>query len=160
MHRQIPNQKPSLVITFLFSLLVVAGPRCVFASDNLCLDVNVAQTATLTSGSTSTGIIRHGGILTGSTADTFTSALVATPDPDTFSFTDTFTFTTKAGTLTTSDVSLFDTTHLLYTSIQRISSGTGIFVGATGTLFSSGSSTDGINFTDTFIGQLCLALRG
>jgi hypothetical protein len=153
------TRKLGVAIGLVLTLALMVSSQRALAFGNPCLEVYVNQTASLTSATTTTGTIPHGGILTGTTTDTFTSALVATPDPDAFSFTDTFTITTRGGTLTSSDVTIFDTTHLLFSSIQRVSSGTGIFAGATGTLFSSGSSTDGVNFTDKIIGQICFAFH-
>jgi hypothetical protein len=159
MNRTTLKGKLSTTIVLFATLALITWSQRAWAGNHVCLPVYVNQTATLTSSTTSTGTIPSGGILTGTTADLFTSALTATPNPDTFSFTDTFTFTTKLGTLTTSDVSIFNTTALVYSSIQQISNGTGIFTDATGTLYSSGSSTNGVNFTDVFIGQVCLVLQ-
>jgi hypothetical protein len=95
--------------------------------------------------------------LKGSTTDQFDSAPAATPDPNTVSFTDTLTITTGHGSLADSDVTIFNPSLGVFSTISRVANGTGVFAGATGTLFISGSSTDGVNFKDRIIGTLCLA---
>jgi hypothetical protein len=143
----------SLSMAALVSMLVVSTR---YAAAAECKTVTADQTATLPSATTTTGVITHGGFLNGTTTDTFTSALTATPDPSMFSFTDTLIISAKGGTLTDTDVTIYNLSLNAFSTISQISSGTGEFAGATGTLFISGSSTDDINFTDKIVGQLCL----
>jgi hypothetical protein len=139
------------------TLVLTALSQVAFATDEQCKKVDADQDVTVTGPGTTTGTITRGGILNGTTSDVFTSGFTPTPDPDTFSYTDTLTITTDQGMLTTSDVGIFDIARGVFSSIARITSGTGIFAGATGTFFISGSTTDGIHFQDRIIGQICLA---
>lgn len=148
--------KQSFVAAAIWGLALALPTHWAVAGGNACLDVAAVQNVTVTSPTTTTGTITHGGILNGTTADEFTSALTATPDPDTFSFTDQLVITARGGTLTDSDVTIFNTTLGVFSTISPVGTGTGIFKGATGTLFISGSSTDGVHFTDKIIGQICL----
>ena len=147
--------KQALVTTAILGLATILPAGQAMAGGNVCFDVLANQNVTVTSPTTTTGTITQGGILNGTTADEFTSALTATPDPNTFSFTDQLTITTKRGTITDSDVTIFNTAQGLFSTISPISHGTGIFKGTTGTLFISGSSTDGVHFTDQIVGQIC-----
>jgi len=140
----------------LVAVLLIATSVARLAAASECQNVNADQTAMLTSPSTTAGTITHGGFLDGATTDTFTSALTATPDPNTFSFTDTLTITTKEGTLTDTDVTIYNLLLNAFSTISQISSGTGELADASGNLFISGSSTDGINFVDKIIGKVCL----
>jgi hypothetical protein len=149
--------KRSLTIATLLGLVLVIPAHRASAGGNECKDVRADQTATVTSATATTGTITHGGILNGTTADLFTSALIATPDPNTFSFTDTLTITSaRGGTLTDNDVTIYNLTLAVFSTISPISNGTGVLAGATGTLFVSGSSTDGVHFKDKIVGQICL----
>jgi hypothetical protein len=69
------------------------------------------------------------------------------------------TITTDRGTLINNDVTIFDPVLRVFSTISKISSGTGIFKGATGTLFISGSSTDGVHYEDRIIGEIHLVLE-
>ena len=144
-----------LVFGFVTGVLSLA-PQPLSAND--CKAVDADQEATLTTPLTTTGSITRGGILNGTTADAF-DPLSITPTivPTTIAFTDTLTITTDQGTLTTSDQSLFDTVAGVFSTIAKITGGTGIFAGATGTLFISGYTTNGTDFQDRIIGEICLA---
>ena len=149
--------KQSFATAALLGLALITPAHRALAGGNACKDVRADQTATVTSGTTTIGTIARGGILNGTTADLFTSALTATPDSNTFSFTDTLTITAdRGGTLTDSDVTIYNLALGVFSTISPISNGTGILAGATGTLFISGSSTDGVNFADKIVGQICL----
>lgn len=108
-------------------------------------------------GATTDGIVTNGGFLNGTTHAVFTSGFTSTPDPTTFSFTADLTITTDKGILTLSAVGIFDVVNGVFTDISRVvgSESTGIFEGATGILFISGKTTDGINFEDVIIGEIC-----
>ena len=126
---------------------------------SVVLRVDAAQDVTILSATTTSGKIKNGGLLNGTTSDQFTGAPMATGDPNTAAFTDALTITTDHGTLINDDVTIFDTKLLVFSTISNISSGTGIFKGATGTLFISGSSTDGVHYEDRIIGEIRLVMR-
>ncbi|HLW71767.1 MAG TPA: hypothetical protein VKS22_14225 [Candidatus Binataceae bacterium] len=152
--------KRSLTMGAVAALALIIPAHRALAGGSECKDVSADQSATVTSATTTTGTITHGGILNGTTADLFTSSLTATPDPNTFSFTDTLTITSnRGGTLTDSDVTIYNLALGVFSTISPVSNGTGSLTGATGTLFISGSSTDGVNFTDKIVGQICLPER-
>ena len=66
------------------------------------------------------------------------------------------TYTTDDGTLTISDVSVFDTTRGTFAGVGRITEGTGRFAGATGDIFTTGHvSPDGLSFTTDMTGEIC-----
>jgi hypothetical protein len=145
-------------LTSSMLLAVVAGQT--FSSSllrpGIALNINADQDVTITSATTTTGTIRHGGVLNGTTADVFTSIPVAVGGGSTLALTDTLTITAEHGTLNCSDVTLFNPTQRVFTTICTISSGTGIFKGANGTLFISGTSTDGIHYEDKVTGQITI----
>jgi hypothetical protein len=124
----------------------------------IVLNINADQDVTITSATTTTGTIRHGGILNGTTADVFASTPVAIGGGGALALTDTLTITAGHGTLIGSDVTLFNPTQRVFTTISTISGGTGIFKGASGTLFISGTSTDGVHYEDKITGQITIFL--
>src|SRR5262245_59592036 len=68
------------------------------------------------------------------------------------------TYTTDDGTLTISDVSVFDTPRGTFAGIGRVTSGTGRFAGATGDIFTTGHvAPDGLSFTTDVTAEICLA---
>jgi len=154
MKTKLTNGAFTLITLLTLSLMVL--PQCMLAADEQCKKVDADQDVTVTGPGTTAGTITRGGILNGTTSDIFTSGFTPTPDPSTFSFTAMLTITTDMGTLTTSDVGIFDVVSGVFSEIARVTSGTGTFAGATGTLFISGSTTDGIHFQDRIIGQICL----
>ena len=65
-------------------------------------------------------------------------------------------YTTDDGTLTISDVSVFDTERRTFAGIGYITEGTGRFAGATGDVFTNGRvSADGLSFTTDMTAQIC-----
>lgn len=146
--------KLSIVASVVLLLCVFAPMEATGASPK-CKPVRADQRVTITGPATTEGTITNGGILNGTTRATFTSAFTPTPDPNAFSFTTTLTITTNKGTLTTSDVGVFDTARGVFADIARVSGGTGDFAGATGTLFITGTTTDGVHFDDEITGTLC-----
>jgi hypothetical protein len=78
-------------------------------------------------------------------------------EPDsTLSYAGDLQITTRFGNLTISDVGIWDQMSLVYTEVQRVVMGTGIYAGATGTLFSSGSTPGGTAVDGLIRGTLCL----
>lgn len=147
----------STVLVFTVALLFVClMPPSSYANDAHCKDISANQSVTANGDGTTDGTITQGGILNGQT-HFVTSSFSATSDPTVFFLTGNLTITTNKGTLTTSDVSIFDFANLLFTDIARITGGTGDFSGATGVLFISGKTTDGVHFQDKIIGNICLA---
>lgn len=126
---------------------------------SVVLRVDAEQDVTILSATTTSGNINNGGILNGTTSDQFTGAPMPTGDPNTIAFTDALTITTDHGTLINDDVTIFNPILRVFSTISNISSGTGIFKGATGTLFISGSSVDGVHYEDRIIGEIGLVLK-
>ena len=109
---------------------------------------------------TTSGTITQGGKLNGRTQAIFTSAFTPTPDPNTFSFTDDLTITTRKGVLKTHNVGIFDAATGLFSVINRIdaNASTGDFAGATGVLYINGKTTDGgATFQAEITGEICFA---
>jgi hypothetical protein len=75
--------------------------------------------------------------------------------PSTLSYSGLLTITTHRGTLTLRDTGIFDTAAGLFASRDVIVGGTGIFEGATGHVFFSGTGTS--EFDSTALGEICLA---
>jgi hypothetical protein len=154
----------SLLAASLILFSVVSYGQASTGSDttpapSVVLSVDAEQDVTILSATTTSGTIKHGGILNGTTSDQFTGTPMATGDPNTIAFTDVLTITTDRGTLINNDVTIFDPLLRVFSTISKISSGTGIFKGATGTLFISGSSTDGVHYEDRIIGEIHLVLE-
>jgi hypothetical protein len=117
----------------------------------------------VSNGPGTTGRITNGGILNGRTQLFFTSDVLPTPDPTTISYTTDFTVTTNRGVLKTHNVGIFDFATGLFSEIARIdpNASTGVFARATGSLFTSGKTTDGgATFRSKISGEICLAHRG
>lgn len=110
---------------------------------------------------TTNGTITQGGQLNGTNQAVFTSMFTATPDPNTFSFTDDDSITTyHNGVLKTHNVAIFDMATGLFTAIARIdpNTSTGNFAGATGVLYINGKTTDGgATFQAEITGEICYA---
>ncbi len=109
---------------------------------------------------TFSGTITQGGQLNGTVQAVFTSVFTPTPDPTTFSFTDTLSLTTNKGSLSTRNIGIFDVAAGLFGAIDRIdpNAGTGDFAGATGVLYLNGKTTDGgATFQAEITGEICFA---
>ena len=74
--------------------------------------------------------------------------------PTTLAYTGLLTITTRHGTLTTRDTGIFDTAAGLFSSRDVIVGGTGIFAGATGHLFFTGTGSS--TFESDATGEICL----
>jgi hypothetical protein len=74
--------------------------------------------------------------------------------PTTLSYSGLLTITTRAGSLTTRDTGIFDTAAGLFSSRDIIVAGTGIFEGATGHIFYTGTGTT--TFDADASGEICL----
>lgn len=145
---------PAMVIITigLFSLpqLALADGNCKNLKGNLSVVNNFDGTTS--------GTITQGGKLNGTTKATFSSALIPTPDANTFSYIDNFSVTTHKGVLATSNVAIYDIGRGLFSEIARIepNASTGDFAGATGVLFINGQTTDGgATFQAGIEGEIC-----
>jgi len=75
----------------------------------------------------------------------------------TWTYRGTLVLSTKLGDLVTTDVGVLDTVGGVFTELVRVQSGTGLYVGATGTLYMFGTTyADGSGFGGDVRGQLCL----
>jgi hypothetical protein len=74
------------------------------------------------------------------------------------SFVAVHTIQTRRGTLTLLGTGVFDTARGEYAEADPVTSGTGMFAGATGTLWLTGTTPDaGASFSGPVTGQVCLA---
>src|SRR5229473_8430578 len=141
------------------SLLLISSVAIGVSADNQCESIDTEISSTFTTGCPSpigictTGTIASG-LLKGTTSFTALS-LAPGPAPSTMVYTGTLSITSDQGTLNISDVGVLDTTHNVFSEIDRIEGSTGIFSGATGILFISGNQT-ATGFTGKVTGNLCL----
>jgi hypothetical protein len=155
-------------LTTLAALVLIA---CIFCleqsvsakSGNDCMNVKGNTFGDFSSGTTvTTGTIRQGGILNGTTEITFSTVTLPTPDPEAISFISDHVATTKRGVLTTRVVYVFDFVRAVAASIHRIdpNASTGLFSGATGVLYAN-DRLDFQSFTaeGKITGEICFAER-
>lgn len=143
----------------LFSLAQSASAQSVSAVSG-CQKVKGNASAVSNGNGTASGTITQGGRLNGTTQTVFTSAFTPTPDPNTFSFTDDLTLTTRNGVLRTHNVTIADFATGVFSAIARIdpNASTGDFAGATGVLYINGRTTDGgATFQEEITGEICFA---
>lgn len=94
--------------------------------------------------------------------DSFAAGPATTPEPTrTLSFSLVSTFTLPRGTLTTRETgitsgSAFDPAGRLFAGYGQFIGGTGAYEGATGWVQFGGRVIDGLNVTDTMVGEVCL----
>ena len=97
-----------------------------------------------------------------STFDSFAAGPATTPEPAaTLSFSLISVFTTPGGTLTTRETGItsgnaVDPRRRLFAGMGEFTGGTGRYAGATGWLQFGGRVRDGLNVTDTMVGEICL----
>jgi hypothetical protein len=115
-------------------------------------------------GNVSTGVMAGSRLLTGTTQYVYDTAGFPTPDPNAVTFGAALTVTTKRGLLEARVVFLFDIVTGLWTSMATIDpvSSTGLFAGATGTLWFPSGTTIGLDdggqaYPSDVTGHLCLA---
>ena len=145
--------------SIMLTLGVLASSQSILAAGD-CLRVKGSESAVNNGDGTLSGTLTHAGRLNGTTHVVVTSAFTPTPDPNTFSFTDDFTLTTRKGDLVTHNVTLLDLTNGLVTAIGQIdpNASTGDFAGASGVLYINGTTADGGATVQTKItGDVCLA---
>jgi len=145
-------------------LVIVLTAGCLsqeaMADDPKCKKANGDLSVVSNGNGTTSGTIRHGGKLNGTTRAVFTSALTSTPNPNAFSYTDQFSITTDRGVLRASNVGLFVVGGGLFSEIAIIDPGasTGSFAAATGVLYINGKTSDGgATFTAEITGEFCVA---
>lgn len=159
-----------LKIRTLATLVMIALTACLFSlpqvaladddEDGSCKEARGNLSVVNNGNGTTSGRIRQGGRLNGTTQAVFTSAFTPTPDPNTFSFTDDLTVTTHRGVLKTHNVGVFDFATGLFSAINRIdpNASTGDFAGATGVLYVNGKTTNGgATFQGEITGEICFA---
>ena len=149
--------KFEMLATIIITVGLFSLPGLVRANDN-CTNVKGNLSVVNNLDGTTSGIITQGGKLNGTTKATFSSAPVPTPDAGTISYIDNFSITTSKGTLVTSNVAIYDTANGFFSEIARINSNSseGHFMGARGTLFINGYTTDaGATFQAKIEGEIC-----
>ena len=114
----------SLLAASLILFSVVSYGQASTGSDTtpapaVVLSVDAEQDVTILSATTTSGTIKHGGILNGTTSDQFTGTPMATGDPNTIAFTDVLTITTDRGTLINNDVTIFDPLLRVFSTISK-----------------------------------------
>ena len=91
------------------------------------------------------------------TASAPSAGLPGTEHPFVLSYTADATFTTDKGELYLSQLGVIDPFRQVFTELNRVVGGTGLFDQATGDLFISGTtSVDGITFESDITGTVCL----
>jgi len=153
-------------IRTLAAIFLVASTAAWFTEEAMaderlkCRDANGELSVVSNANGTTSGTIRHGGKLNGTTRAVFTSALTSTPNPSAFSYTDDFSITTDRGVLKAHNVGLFMVSNGLFTEIAVIdpSASTGGFAGATGAIYINGKTSDGgATFKAEITGEFCIA---
>jgi len=166
--RFVSLQKTTLMLLFAIAMCVVTGRQAFATQGALCIPVHatiealfVATGCTSPVGLCTAGQIT-GGVLNGQTS--FTALGIATAagmtgiEPDTtLSYHGVLEISTRHGTLTISDIGVFDQAFGVYSEVGRITAGTGRFENATGTLFIYGNAfPDGSGFNGAIRGKVCL----
>jgi hypothetical protein len=97
-----------------------------------------------------------------SSFDSFAPGPATTPEPQrTSSFSLTSRIVTPLGTLTTRETGItaggaLDPERRLFAGFGEFTGGTGLYEGATGWLQFAGRVRDGLNITDTMVGEICV----
>jgi len=162
-----------LAMSFLFA--AGAPTATPFAREPWCWDVRGAITVSFSAGDCASvvglctqGVIDADGFLEGTTRYTATgigggvageTSIVTPPaePPSTWTYAGELLVTTALGTLRMNDVGVLDTAHGLFTELDRVLDGTGLYEGATGTLYMFGTTyPDGSGFEGDVRGRLCL----
>jgi hypothetical protein len=138
------------------------APRCRHVRANVAV-VSTAQNCTSPIAFCSTGAVTAGGLLNG----TFTGSVLglgpsaglpALAPASTLSFVADHRIETSGGDLIMVGTGVFDTARGEFAEIDPIIGGTGVFAGATGTLWLTGTSPDGgASFTGDVTGNVCVA---
>jgi hypothetical protein len=111
----------------------------------------------------STGTVSAGGMLNGAFAGTVLALAPAAGLPAfvpaaTVSFVANHAIETPRGTLSMVGTGVFDTARGVFAEADPITGGTGVFAGATGTLWLTGTSPDGgATFAGDVTGEVCVA---
>jgi hypothetical protein len=119
-----------------------------------CNKLKGTLTAAVVGPLTTAGTITGDGFINGTTQDVFVPTGF---NPPVLSYTSVFTDDTGHGNLVTDDTGSFDLLAGTFTeSGSPDPSSDGKFAGATGTITVTGSTADGINFTGTVGGSICV----
>lgn len=156
------NRLTSVAATLAFGLLCLG--QSALAQDN-CKEAKGTEVDVFIvgAGNTASGTVSNAGWLNGTTLTVFPGGGNTTAWPNTFTYTGQYTLTTGQGQLKTNNLYLHDVaagkgTILMY--IDPVGS-TGVFAGATGTLFLNVSKVTATGNTQTFhselTGQICFA---
>jgi len=122
------------------------------ATTSTCYHVHGTLRTQVVAAGETRGTITQGGPLNGTTQDQITSF-----NSSTGTYTALFQDTTENGTLATRDNGQFSPNGpFVENGVVDGSASTGGFVGATGSLTFSGSTPDGIHFTATVTGVICI----
>lgn len=149
----------SLIAFVTITLCSLAAAQSASVAGN-CIKAHGSLSVVNNGNGTTSGIITQGGKLNGTTQAIFTSLFTLTPDPNTFSFTDDLSITTRKGVLRTHNIGIYDLANGLFSAINRIdpNNSTGNFAGATGVLYVNGSTNDGgATFHGEITGDVCSA---
>lgn len=125
--------------------------------------VSVAENCASPVGLCTTGAVTGGGIVNGVFGGIALGFAPAAGLPNlvpnsTLSFVADHKIETPRGTLSMRGSGVFDTARGEYSEVDPITGGTGIFAGATGTLWLTGTSPDGgASFAGPLFGQVCLS---
>ena len=162
-------RKSNVLFLCIVAMAGFAGRQALASPDELCIPVHATIKAVFVLadcdspvGLCTTGQISGGGILNGNTR--FTALGIAPAagitgiEPDsTLSYHGVLEITTRHGTLTISDIGVFDQLVGVFSEVDRITAGSGRFENASGTLFIHGNAfPDGSGFDGEVRGQICL----
>lgn len=177
MKRRTQQLLSSSVFAVILSFMAAGTAQAEDSTGQICVPVHAQLTATfVTEGCTSPVGFCTAGDLTSWTGYTlgvanYTAqglgggavgeASVVTPasaEPaSTWTYAGTLVITTSYGELVLSDVGVFDTAGGAFTEFDRVTSGTGLFSGATGTIFINGFGfEDGTGFQSDLRGTVCV----
>jgi hypothetical protein len=110
-------------------------------------------------GATTSGFIIGAGVLNGTTQATFTDSKASGGgllgvDTATLSYVAALVINTKRGNVTTQDVGIFDTANGKFSSVSKVTGGTGRFAGAKGFLFFHGDVFPDGRFASEVSGEI------
>jgi hypothetical protein len=142
-----------IAVVLIAAFASILGVHAAMAATTLtCSHVHGTLRTQVVAAGETRGTITQGGLLNGTTQDQITSS-----NSSTGTYTALFQDTTEKGTLATKDNGQFSPNGLFVENgAVDGSASTGGFVGATGSLTFSGSTTDGIHFTAKVTGVICM----
>jgi len=156
------NAKLLTSVTTMLTIGLLCLEQPALAESN-CKEARGNLVEVFTGGNSTPGTLSNAGRLNGKTLVGFPVGGSPTPWPTAFTFTGQFTLTTRRGQLKTSNLYLLDVAALKGNVLGYIdpNGSTGIFAGATGTLFLNVTKVTVAGSTQTFQsevhGQVCFA---